>query len=178
MKRTKTIRVRVRTLKEAQDFISKEIPRQYRGIYAEAVAGNLVIELRKQPPYKYVSRFAAYGMQKGGPGFFSDKQRRFVMARLRDGRFDPGVPHRTGQTTGRPGQPIRSGPGFHVENKGAKAVIVNTEPGARWTVNDGWQARQPALVGWQKTSVTIADNIDKAMVDAIDNVTEAIAKKG
>lgn len=176
-KNTKTIRIKVRTLEEAEAFISEQIPRKFRGVYAEAVAGGLVIELRKQPPYKYVSRFEAYGMQEGGRGFFSDKQRRYVMARLRDGTFDPGAPKRTGQTTGRPGQPVRSGPGFRVENKGAKAVIANTEPGARWTVNDTWQARQPAKVGWQKVGKTIVDNIDKAMVDAIDVVMEAMEKK-
>jgi hypothetical protein len=179
----KTIHIKVRSLKEAAEFIG-DLPRFYRGAFVRGVAESLVEDLRFEPPYQHVTRLAAYGMQAGGPGFFSDRQRRFVMASLRAGHnlktgspFEPGFPHRTGNSVGRPGQAIDQGPGFHVEQKGAKTVIVNTSPGAAWIVNDYWQARQPAMVGWKKSGVTIQENIEDAMFDGFEYVMNEIERR-
>jgi hypothetical protein len=158
----KTIRIRTRNLAEVADFVTQEIPRLYRGVFAHQVAESLVIALKVEPPYKYVSRFSAYGLQDGGPGWFSDKQRRYVMAMIRKGVITPGTSQRTGTTSA----------GWHVESKGAKSVIVNTTEGARWTQNNYWQARQPARVGWHKAGDTIDKNLDDAMLDGIDAVVE------
>lgn len=165
---TKTIRIRVRNLAEVDNFVTSELPRLYRGVFAQAVAENLVEWLKIEPEYKYVSRFSAYGLQDGGPGWFSDKQRRYVMMMIKKGIIKPGISSRTGKTSA----------GWHVEHKGAEVAIVNSTEGARWTMNDYWQARQPAKVGWQKAGETIKQVINDAMSDALDTVLDAMAAKG
>jgi len=57
---------------------------------AEYLVGDTTHGLKHYPPYKYISMQRAYG------GFISDKQRRYVMAMIKEGKIDPGVPHRTG----------------------------------------------------------------------------------
>jgi hypothetical protein len=164
-KKTKTIHVKVRTLDEVGAFVTEQIPRYYRGVFVEQVARFLVgILTISEPPYKLVSRFRAYGMQDGGPGWFSEKQRRYVMMMIKKGVITPGTSQRTGATA----------EGWHTEQKGTKTVIVNTTEGARWTMNDYWQARQPALVGWQKTGDVIRNNIDDALLYAIDQLGDKI----
>lgn len=49
----------------------------------DAEGYSLDVIRKEQPPYKYVSRKAAYGRS-----FFSDKQRRYFFAALKDGRID------------------------------------------------------------------------------------------
>lgn len=156
---SKTIRIRTRNLSDVSDFVTQEIPRLYRGVFVEAVSLNLVQALKIEPNYKYVSRMAAYGKT-----FVSAKQRRYVMAHIREGSIRPGVNNRTGGLAA----------GWHVEHQGSKAAIVNNTEAARWTMNDYWQARQPAAVGWRKSSAIIEENIDAAMVDAIDDVVKAM----
>lgn len=178
-RRTRTVRIKARTLAEVKDFVTGEIPRAFRGVFVEATAGALVIELRKAPAYSYVMRATAYGQP-----FFSERQRRFIMASIRAGKnlktgspMEPGYPHRTGNTIGRPGQDVNSGPGFHTEKRGVQTVIVNAEPGAKWIVAPGWQARQPKLAGWQTADVTIQQNLDNAMLDGIDAVVDEMEKR-
>lgn len=156
---TKTIHVRVRNLADVSSFVTSQLPRIWRGVYVEAVAENLVKALKVEPEYKYVSRKSAYGKT-----FVSDKQRRYVMARIREGSITPGTSNRFGITSA----------GWHVVKQGERATIVNDTEGARWTQNDKWQARQPAMVGWVKAGKNITEHLDKAMVDAIDDVTKAM----
>jgi hypothetical protein len=106
--------------------------------------------LKRYSPYKYVSRRRAYGKP-----FKSDKQRRFVMAMIREGRIDPGVPHRTGNTQR----------GYHMvsTNRGYTVKIVNRTRGAVYTRHNVLQARLNRLAGWRKTALVIASNTLGAM---------------
>jgi hypothetical protein len=183
---TKTIHVRVRNMAEVDDFVTKEIPRLYRGVFVSAVARELAAILSiSEPAYNYQSRARAYGFHPEGKwtyerkgktftmspveGYFSAAQFHYVMAGISSGRITPGTSQRTGATQD----------GWQaIPATGAKAAIVNKTEGARWTQNDYWQARQPALVGWKKAGETITENLDDAMVRAIDNVMDAMAGKG
>jgi hypothetical protein len=147
------VKFRIRNHKQVQRYLKTVV----RGgfvvglkAFVDYILGNQSRGLRHYPSYKYVSRKSAYGKT-----FFSDAQRRFVMAAIRDGRIDPGVPHRTGRVQrGWYAAPTRKGYGF---------MIYNKEPGAYYTMDDKGQARQPALVGWQKVSKVITDNFKGAV---------------
>lgn len=117
---------------------------------AEYIVGDQSHGLKHYPPYKHVTRKKAYGKS-----FVSDKQRRFVMAMITEGRIDPGAPHRTGKT--QRGWKVVS------MNNGYKVKVSNKEPGAIWTADDEQQARLNAMVGWRKMAQVIEDNIAGAI---------------
>lgn len=117
---------------------------------AEVVLGDGKKGLRSYQPYKYVSRKRAYGQS-----FQSDKQRRWFFANLKDGKIDPGVPHRTGKT--------QRGWQFKPMNKGAGFVIENQEPGAFFTRHETGQARLNALAGWKKTGAILKQVLPSAI---------------
>lgn len=116
----------------------------------EYIIGNGQHGLKHYGPYKYVARRKAYGQT-----FSSDKQRRYVMARIREGSIDPGVPHRTGRT--------QRGYVAVESNGGYRQSIKNEEIGAYFTRDDNGQARLNALAGWRKAAVVIASNLDGAL---------------
>lgn len=150
-----------------------ELPRKLRGPAVEQAAAYYVAEIRKYPPYKMVARARAYPDAKAGPGWFSDKQRRFVMASLRAGRnlktgapMEPGYPHRTGNTQR----------AWQVTGKGVSARITNAAPAAVHLFDDKRQARQPGLVGWQKLAALIADAADDVTDKMLDWAIEKLYK--
>jgi hypothetical protein len=145
------IKVKVRNLEQVKKWISA-LPRKYRGAATKAMAewfiGTGQRGLKRYPPYKYVSRKSAYGKT-----FVSDKQRRYVMAKIREGRIDPGVPHRTGNYQR----------GWNIQGEGVKIKIVNQVPYAQFVGGDETQARLNKKVGWRTISVIISTNIKGAI---------------
>lgn len=117
---------------------------------AEYIIGDGTRGLKQYGAYKYVTRRRAYGST-----FKSEKQRRYVMARIREGSIDPGVPHRTGRTQR----------GYMAkEARGGYAVqITNKEPGAYFTRDDTGQARLNALAGWKKAGAVVKSNMAGAL---------------
>lgn len=143
-----------------------EAPRMARGRMTKAAAVYLVGNGRRglahYPMYKYVSRRSAYGKT-----FFSDRQRRYVMAQIKSGRIDPGVPHRTGMLQR----------GWQVVGDNTKATIVNTEEHADVVMGKG-QARLNAKVGWRVYSKVIDDNADGMLKAANDELRAYYKEKG
>lgn len=141
---------RVRGLAELQKFL-KDVPVKARRAATEAAADYLIGDgrrgLRHYPAYKWIRRRRAYPEVKG---WFSEKQRRFVMARIRSGRIDPGYPHRTG----------RLQRGWVKKGSGYKIMIENQEPYAAVVMGDNTQARQPKLVGWRTVGEVVESNTD------------------
>lgn len=114
---------------EAQDQIIADV-----GDYAKEV-------LSEYPPQKYISRAQAYGQQAGGPGWFSDKQRRYVMAQINSGGIV--IPYaRTGQL----------GRSWVLTHQGKSLVISNTAPSAPYVVGFAAQSRHEKAVGWKKVT--------------------------
>jgi hypothetical protein len=140
--------------KEIQAFLKETAPGA-RGAAAEAAAKFLVGDgrhgLKHYPPYKYITRRRAYGKP-----FFSNKQRRKVMAMIRRGEIDPGFPHRTG----------RLQRGWQTTRRGADVRIYNTVPHVLPVMGDTAQSRHERLVGWRMVSDIFETNLDGAMLAA------------
>jgi hypothetical protein len=155
------IRVNGRTIKygDLSKFISS-LPRNARGKATEHVAkffAKRFYESDYTQPYKHVTRRSAYGGYRGHSpaGWKSDKQRRFVMARIRSGEFTPGAPQRSGAIA----------KGWKTRGSGVKTLLYNEAPGAVWVHDNRYQAMQPAMAGWPPTDDMIEENIDDAIND-------------
>lgn len=160
------IKFDVTGLPKVRDFLSS-LSRNLRKVGIDAlieyIIGNGQHGLKQYPPYKYVTRKRAYGQT-----FKSDKQRRYVMAKIRSGEIDPGYPHRTG----------RSQRGWQMVETGGKYQIVNPEVGAYYSNDDAGQARLNALVGWRKISSIIQSNMAGAIRHAYAAINAFITQKG
>jgi hypothetical protein len=142
-------------------------PRMARGRMTEAAAKYIIGDMERgakhYPPYKYVSRKRAYGRT-----FFSERQRRYVMAQIRAGRIDPGYPHRTGIIQR----------GWYVRGSGAKATIANDARGVDFVHGDKKQARLNRLVGWRTVSEIAKANMKGAIKAAEQALKEYLKEKG
>lgn len=114
----------------------------------EYLIGNASHGLKHYSPYKYVSRKRAYGYT-----FKSDKQRRYVMAAIREGKIDPGTPHRTGKGSA----------GWTMAETQRGFTIKNPEESMKYSMSDQYQANLNALAGWRAVSQNISDNIKGAV---------------
>lgn len=113
---------------------------------ADYLIGNEQRGLKHLAPYKYVSRKSAYGQT-----FFSDKQRRWFWAQVKDGNIAFPIHYqRTGEIAA----------GWQKSGGGNKFQVVNRVPGVDRVMGDTLQARQPAKVGHRKVSEVIANNFN------------------
>ena len=152
----------IRGIEEIQAFFRK-LPRgSLRAgmrAFGEYILGNERHGLRHSEPYKYVSRKSAYGIT-----FFTEKQRRWFWA---NGGPDMIGNNRTG---------VSAQAWTLVEkNNGYKISLQNQTRAAFYTRDDKGQARQPAKVGWRKTSAVVAANTAGAMRAANAAVKKWIA---
>jgi hypothetical protein len=147
------VRFRVRGVEAFRAFL-KTVPRGTVSTALAAIAewliGNGTRGLRQAPGYKYVPRARAYGQT-----FVSARQRRFVMAQIREGRMLPGYPRRTGNA--------QRGYMAQASNDGYRQTITNSDRGAYFTRSDKGQARLNLLAGWRKASNVISTNIKGAL---------------
>jgi hypothetical protein len=147
------IKTSVRGVEQLKAFFAK-LPPAARKIAAFEIAIHLIGDdtrgLRHYVGYRYVSRKSAYGQT-----FSSDKQRRYVMAKIRSGEIAPGSPHRTNT--------LKRGWEFKRTGGGYGAQIYNAVPYAGYVMGDNLQARQPAKVGWRTMGAVISTNIKSAI---------------
>jgi hypothetical protein len=122
-----------------------------------------------EPAYNLKHRADAYGKS-----WFSNRQRAFVMAKMRrEGRLVKTANgwrvtpknNRTGQT----------GRQWIVTGRGP-VTIKNTAKHAGWLFSDKYQARQPKLVGWKKLKTLYDDNVKGAIEDLEDYLAKEILK--
>jgi hypothetical protein len=151
---------RSKGLEELQAYL-KEFPRGARGKAAEAFADDLIGDgqrgLKHYPAYRHVTRRSAFGKP-----FVSDRQRKYVMAAIREGRIEPGYPHRTGNFQ-------RS---IQREGSGVNSRIVADLP------HEGWPNRLAKKVGWRDLYDVIMSNVTHAANAAERRVQEWIKSKG
>lgn len=161
------IKFKVRGVEEVQAFL-KTVPRGALRVALSAMAewfiGTPQRGLKHYQPYKYVTRAQAYGQT-----FKSDRQRRYIMAMISEGKIDPGVPHRTGNT--------QRGWYANETNNGYGMNIENEQKGAYYTRDDSGQARLNALAGWRKISDIISTNIAGAIRHANAAIGNWLRKK-
>jgi len=135
-------------IKEAID----QLPRRLRGKALEVGAKYLIKRYKLYPRYKEVARKNAYP-EVGG--FFSDKQRRFVMAGIRNGTIQPGSPHRT--------RALKND--WRIVGRGVALSIVNENPAAVFAYHPLYQARQLEMVGWRNVEIMTEENIDDTVLE-------------
>jgi hypothetical protein len=141
------VRYRVANLDRVLEFI-KSIPRGVKAPAMRAISTYMIGDgrhgLKHYPAYKYVTRKQAFGKS-----FQSDKQRRYVMAMIREGRIDPGYPHRTGNYQ-------RS---WQLKNDSHwdRVQIEGRLP------HQGWPNRLAAKIGWRSMPDIISTNIKGAI---------------
>jgi hypothetical protein len=115
--------------------------------YADAGTENaneyMVNSLRIYPPYSYVS------VEQSG-GWRSEKQRRFVMAAIRDGRIQ--IPYRRTQ---------RFAQGWHTLGSGANQIVVNETEYGPFLVDDVLQSLGSNMRGWERLGGFIAGRIEE-----------------
>lgn len=142
------------------------LPRKIRSVAMEAIVKYIVGDARHgmvhYEPYKYVTRKKAYGQT-----WASDKQRRYVMAKIRSGEITPGIPNRTGATAAGWSYARKDDLHWYIKNPTTGAYYTRGEPG---------QARLNKLVGWRQMTKVVMDNIKgalragkKAIRDLIDS---------
>lgn len=157
----------IRTTPTNLTQVISDLPKNLRGPATEEAALYLIGDtnrgLKHYPPYKYVSRMAAYGFT-----FFSDAQRRLVMAKIRSGEITPGISRRTGETAR----------AWTVLYSGVKTRILNPTRGAYYTADDIGQSRHEAMVGWRRVSSIIASNQNGMSAAADKRAQQEIKARG
>lgn len=140
-----------------------------RGIRTKAMraAGEYLIGdgthgLKHYPVYKYIS------VAESG-GWSSEKQRRYVMAMIKEGKIDPGYPHRTGE--------LQRGWELRGWDKSVQWTITNETPYAKWVMGDSDQTVMHGMAGWRTMLTVIASNIRGAIRHAQAAVNEWLRSK-
>jgi hypothetical protein len=144
----------------------KNLPIEVQNAASDDVADYMLNVERLNPPYQYISRAQAYPNAQAGPGWFSAKQRKYVMAKIRSGEIAPGSPHRT-QTFSR---------GWRKEDKGVNAFLVNEVPYGIHLKDP--RANHMKLIGWKTIAEDIEKNMNQIMRKAEAAVQKAIRKLG
>lgn len=139
-------------LKRVQNFLQR-LPPAARPLILPNLGKRAVKFMQDYEPYKYVSRASAYPDAPAGAGWFSAKQRRFVMAMLRSGVMKPGTSQRTNT--------LKNGWTYQVEESSLK--ITNTVPYAQYVQGDGTQSRHEQSVGWMTVSAKLRKNQQQLM---------------
>jgi hypothetical protein len=138
------------------------IQRNLRGLVSESVGKELVRLIRLYPRYKYVTRKKAYGET-----FVSDKQRKFVMAKIREGSISPGHSNRT----------MTLKKGWKTTGERTKTRIINDVPYAGFVQGNVSQSAHEYMAGWKKVNVLIKENIQAAMAYARGKVSQLVKSK-
>lgn len=151
-----------------------ELPAKMRRPVLIAYSEYMLKKFKLYPRYKYKSRLEAYS-EVGG--FFSDKQRRFVMAGIAAGRIQPGKPNRN--------QDLKKA--WRIEGKENKDIrqisLVNDNPAAVFAYHPIYQARQLDLVGWKDINEMTDENSADALLEAevyiynnVDKILDSVLK--
>lgn len=139
----------------------EKLPDGARQIATPIIGDEVVNLMRQYEGYSYISRAQAYPDAPAGAGWFSDRQRRYVMAAIRRGEIV--IPYNRTQTLANGWQ--RDG-----------VRVVNNVPYAKFVQGDGTQSRHESLVGWKTVSQKIEANQQKIMAAARNAVRAAVRK--
>lgn len=142
------IKISVRGLEEVRKKIAtlgKDAKHFAEGQVGEYLVGDMRHGLKHYPGYQYVP-------QSEVGGWKSDKQRRYVMAMISEGKIDPGVPHRTGELQR----------GWTLKDAGRFWTIQNPVDYAGWVMGET-QALRQEKIGWRKWPQVVMDNFRGAI---------------
>jgi hypothetical protein len=124
---------------------------------------DMLNEYSRGAPYNYLS------WAVGGPGpyggFFSERQRRYVMAGISSGEIR--IPYQR-----------LSGDPYHTVGEGSEQIIESTEQSMIYSMSDESQSKMQAIRGWEKISLFLHDR-EADIRDAFERgVKEAIEIMG
>lgn len=136
---------------------------------AQDQAGNMVSEylmnvMKTYEPYAYVPFKSAYG------NWFSDKQRKYVMAKISSGEIRPGSPNRKGAAG------LRGG--WQKMGEGADTLITNDVPYAGYVMGDDTQSRMHQKIGWITVGKRLKDRAKEIERRAKAGVDKAMKRLG
>lgn len=141
----------------------ERLPEGARAIAVPEIAEEVADAMREYDSYQYVSRAQAYPNAPAGPGWFSDRQRRYVMAAIRSGTIQ--IPY---QRTG-----ILSA-SWRVSGTGAEAQVVSDAPAATYVMGAPGQSNHERLVGWRTTQQRIEDAQQRIITRARNAIRRAV----
>lgn len=142
----------------------KALPPEYQDAITDDVLAYLKEVFVKYPSYKYVARRTAYP-EVGG--WFSEKQRKFVMASIRQGTIK--IPYRRSQTLSR---------GWKVHGRGRSSFLANETGYAHLVMGDNTQERGARARGWSMISQIISDRMPRIIEKADAALKKAIKRLG
>ena len=137
-------------------------PKEARDAAGNYVTPYILNIMREYAPYAYVPFQTAYG------GWFSEKQRRFVMAAIREKRIRPGTPRRTST--------LRKG--WQYMGEGEDTLVYNDVDYAGFVVGDNAQARMHIKIGWWTVGSRLKERAGEIERKAKAGVDHAISKAG
>ncbi len=137
-------------------------PKEAQNKAGDMVSDYTVNIMREYVPYAYVPFKSAYG------NWFSEKQRRYVMARIHEGSIRPGAPSRT--------QTLRGG--WKKMGEGADSLVVNDVPYAGHVVGDADQARMHKKIGWWTVGQRLKERAGEIERKAKAGVDKAMKELG
>jgi hypothetical protein len=140
------------------------LPTEVQDIAADDANEYLLNVFRTYPQYRYVSRARAYP-EVGG--WFSDKQRRYVMARIREGSIK--TPYSRTQM-------FRNA--WRIKGNGQSALIVNESPVGEYLMGDGTQSRMAILGGWERVDRILEDRKERVIKLIDGSIKKAMKKAG
>ena len=140
----------------------ERFPKEAQDAAGDMVSDYVVNIMREYVPYAYVPFKSAYG------GWFSEKQRRYVMARIHEGSIRPGAPSRT--------QHLREG--WEKMGEGADTLVVNSVEYAGYVVGDADQARMHKKIGWWTVGQRLRDRAAEIERKAKAGVDKAMKELG
>lgn len=148
----------------------KSLPDELKTQVLEAV-GEYSVEVMQteQPRYNYVSRADAYPDAPAGPGWFSERQRRWFFAALASGEINTPY-NRTGTLAA----------GWRIDKAGDHFVLSNDVPYAPYVQGFAGQSRHERMVGWRNvkdlTEAYLTFRNSKYRSAVNDAVREALRK--
>jgi len=144
----------------------KKLPAEVIGAGIDEANVYLVNVLHEYPTYHHVSRKQAYP-EVGG--WFSDKQRRYVMGAIKRGEIT--IPYRRTQELAK---------NWRVYGKGIDSIIANETPGAAYVQGNSRteQSRMSKMIGWKGIDVIIVERINRIVEKFDAGVKKAMRKLG
>lgn len=141
----------------------ERLPDGAKAIAVPEIAHEIADIMREYDDYQYISRAQAYPNAPAGPGWFSAKQRRYVMAAIRKGVIK--VPYqRTGTLAA----------SWRVTGSGVEAQATSAAPYASYVVGAPGQSNHERLVGWRTTQTRITDNQQRIINRARNAIRRAV----
>ncbi len=144
-----------------KQFIAKlnRLPKEAQNLGTESANDYIIEIMRAYAPYKYIPRKVF--------GWASEKQRKFVMAKISKGEID--MPYK--RTQG-----LRNA--WKKVGDGVNQIVVNETPNAKFVMGERTQARRFSLMGWETEETRVKTRMPKILQKFDEGVRKAIKKLG